>query len=136
MGAPMTYIIAYAAALLFFLAVDLPWIAFVMKDFYKAQIGHLMAGQPKLIWAGGFYLAYVVGVVVFAVRPGLEQGWITAFLYGALLGAIAYGTYDMTNLATLKDWPLTMTIVDICWGAVLTGSTAAFATAVTNAIRS
>lgn len=120
----MQLLIAYVSALLFFLAVDAVWLAFVMKGFYQAQIGHLMAAKPNLIWALIFYLVYIVGVVVFAVRPGLSGGLATAAGYGALLGLLCYATYDFTNLATLKGWPLAMSLVDTGWGTILTALTA------------
>jgi uncharacterized membrane protein len=85
----------------------------------------MMLDKPLLGVAFLFYLLYVVGIVVFAVLPGLrEENWRTAAMLGALLGLVAYGTYDLTNLATLKGWPMTVTIVDMAWGVVLTAASA------------
>lgn len=130
----MTLLIAFGAALIAFLIIDLVWIGLVMKDFYRSQIGHLMAENIQMGWATGFYLFYVAGVVFFAVRPGLEHGIWTAAGYGALLGVLAYGTYDMTNLATLRGWPVSIAMMDMAWGAALTALTAMAGTAAAKAL--
>ncbi|MGF1605124.1 MAG: DUF2177 family protein [Rhodothalassiaceae bacterium] len=132
----MTYLIAYAVALVFFLAVDALWIGLVLKNLYNQQVGHLMAEKPNFGWALGFYLFYIIGIIVFAVKPGLAQGWPTALGYGLLFGGLAYATYDFTNLAVLKDWPIGLAVGDVVWGAVLTGATATVATLATKAITS
>ncbi len=121
----MLYAKSYAATLLLFLATDALWLGVVARRFYVEQLGALMRESPAWIAAGGFYLFYVAGIVYFAVAPALGAGnWKTAALNGALLGLLAYGTYDMTNLATLKGWPLTMSLVDLVWGGVLTAASA------------
>ena len=108
-----------------FLGIDALWLGLIARRFYVDQLGALMRDSPNMLAAGGFYLFYVAGIVFFAVAPALAAGsWKTAALNGALLGLIAYGTYDMTNLATLKDWPVTMSAVDLIWGGVLTGASA------------
>ena len=108
-----------------FLIIDLLWLGVVARRFYAAQLGPLMRTPINWAAAGGFYLAYVAGVVFFAVAPALAaSSWTTAAINGALLGLLAYGTYDMTNLATLKGWPLPMSLVDMVWGAVLTSACA------------
>jgi len=85
----------------------------------------LLLDKPNLTVAAVFYAIYVIGVVIFAVAPALQTGsWKTALIYGALFGLFTYGTYDMTNLATLKNWSVTVAIVDIIWGTVLTGASA------------
>ena len=118
----MLYAKAYAATLVVFLGIDALWLGVIARRFYVDQLGSLMRESPSMLAAGGFYLFYVVGIVFFAVAPALAAGsWKTAALNGALLGLVAYGTYDMTNLATLKDWPVTVSIVDLVWGGVLTG---------------
>ena len=95
-----------------------------------------MLEKPNLAVAALFYLFYVLAVVILAVNPALEkQQWILAAFYGGLLGLAAYGTYDITNLATLKGWSVKMTIVDIVWGTVLTASVASVSYFVTNAFR-
>ena len=123
----MLYIKAYAATAAVFLLLDAIWLGLVARSFYFDQLGHLMREKIGYAAAGGFYLAYAAGIVFFAVAPALAQeSWTRAVINGALLGLIAYGTYDMTNIATLRDWPIAMSVVDMCWGALLTG-TAAFA---------
>lgn len=107
-----------------FFAIDMLWLGLVAKDFYRNQIGFLM-GEVNWVAAIIFYLLYIVGILVFAVLPGIESGsWVKVLVLGAFFGFIAYATYDLTNLAVLKDWPLTVTIIDIVWGGVLTGAVA------------
>lgn len=122
----MKYVAAYAATLMAFVVVDLIWLGVVAKRFYQAQLGGLLAEKYNFGAAALFYLAYPLGVVVFAVAPTLGAGsWPHAALWGATLGLFAYGTYDLTNLATLRNWPLRLTAVDMFWGTVLTGFAAA-----------
>ncbi len=119
------YLTAYVAALIVFLVIDAIWLGVIAADFYQEQLAAFMTGPVKFSVAAGFYLLYIVGVVVFAVAPALETGtWRTAAVRGALFGLIAYATYDLTNLATLPDWPVSVALVDMVWGAVLTGTTA------------
>lgn len=103
--------------------LDAFWLAFVANKFYKSQIGQLLLEKPNMVAAVAFYVIYVVGIVVFALTPALEKdSWLLAAGLGALFGFVAYATYDLTNLATLKDWPLKLVVVDLIWGAVLTGT--------------
>lgn len=121
----MTYVIAYIAAALVFFAIDYVWLSRIAFKFYRAEIGPILREKPNLGAAGAFYLFYIAGIVYFAVNPAVaEDEWLLALLNGAFLGLIAYGTYDMTNLATVKDWSVKVTIIDIVWGAVLTGAAA------------
>lgn len=116
----------YLLSLIVFLAVDMLWLGVVAKDFYRNNLGHLL--RPDVNWAAAliFYLLYVAGTLIFATMPALEkQSLRQAVLQGALFGFFAYATYDLTNLATLKDWPLNVVLVDILWGAVLTATVAA-----------
>ena len=125
-------LIAYAAALLFLIVADGIWLGLLMPQHYQAWIGPLMREQPLLLPAAAFYLLYPVGVAVFAVLPALErQSWKRAAALGALFGLVAYGTYDLSNMATLEGWPLQLTLVDMLWGAALSASaaTAAFVAA-------
>lgn len=132
----MQFFTTYVAGLIAFLLIDFIWLKYVALSFYREQIGHLMLDKPNLGIALLFYLVYVVGVVVLAVNPALEKGqWTTAVLYGGLLGLVAYGTYDITNLATLKTWPPIVSIIDMIWGTVLTASVATIAYFVTTALR-
>lgn len=100
--------------------VDFLWFGVLMSGFYKDEIGHLFAKNPNILPALVFYPMYVAGLFFFAVMPALRSGMKrrAAFL-GAMLGLLAYGTYDLTNMATLRDWSLTMTVVDMLWGTVL-----------------
>lgn len=110
----------YLIALPVFFIIDMVWLALVAKGFYAKQIGFLM--KPDINWAAAiiFYLLFIVGLVQFVITPALEKhSWMQALLFGALFGLITYATYDLTNLATLKDWPILVTIVDLIWGAVL-----------------
>lgn len=121
----MTYILAYVGTVVTFLGLDFLWLGKVATGFYRSRIGSLLLDQPNFIAAGIFYLFYVAGIVYFAVQPALVTGnWTTAAIAGAILGFIAYGTYDMTNLATLKNWSPIVVIVDMAWGTVLTSVSA------------
>ena len=125
----LKYAVAYLTALVVLLAIDMVWLGFIARDFYKSQLGGLMADKPLLGPAAAFYLLYPIGVTLFAVAPGLrESNWASTALLGLVLGLIAYGTYDLSNLATLKNWPVALTMVDMTWGAGLTAvvSTAAY----------
>ncbi len=118
------YIYLYLLTVPAFFIIDMVWLGLVAVKFYQTQIGHLLG---PINWSAAiiFYLVYIVGILIFAVVPGLEAGsWYKAALYGALFGFFTYATYDLTNLATLKDWPLIVVIVDIIWGAVLSSSVA------------
>lgn len=118
----MTYIVAYIVAAVVFLGTDFIWLSRVANGFYRQHIGALLLDQPNFLAAGAFYLFYVAGIVYFAVLPALAGGGaMTALVAGALLGLLAYGTYDMTNLSTLKNWSVTVAVVDIAWGTFLTG---------------
>ncbi|WP_137129649.1 DUF2177 family protein [Rhizobium sp. FY34] len=120
------YVVAYLSTAVVFFALDFVWLGKVATGFYRSQLGEMMRDRPDFAAAGAFYLIYVAGIVYFAVHPNLSGGsWVQAFVSGAILGLIAYGTYDITNLATLKNWPLTMSLVDMAWGTVLTGTAAA-----------
>ena len=117
------FIKSYLIAVPVFFLIDLVWLGLIAKNFYRNEIGFLMSENFNLIAALIFYLFYIIGIVVFAIIPALNEGSIIkAFLLGALLGAVAYATYDLTNFATLKNWPLKVVIVDIIWGTLLTGS--------------
>lgn len=114
------FIKLYAIALPVFFAIDMVWLGLVAKGFYKNQIGFLM--RPDINWTAAilFYLLFIIGLVLFVIMPAVQKGsWTHALLLGALFGFITYATYDLTNLATLKDWPLLVTIVDLAWGAIL-----------------
>jgi uncharacterized membrane protein len=117
------FIKLYLIALPVFFAIDMVWLGLVAKNFYRSQVGFLMKSDINWTAAILFYLLFIVGLVLFVITPAIEKGsWTHALLFGAFFGLIAYATYDLTNLATLKDWPLLVTIVDSAWGAVLAAS--------------
>ncbi|MES2975450.1 MAG: DUF2177 family protein [Pseudomonadota bacterium] len=119
------YLIAYFSTLLAFLILDGLWLGVLMGPTYKSQLGPLLLDSPRIVPAVVFYAFYVVGIIVFAILPGVEaQQWQRTALLGALLGLMAYGAYDMTNLATLKGWPLQISLIDLAWGAVVTSLSA------------
>lgn len=108
-----------------FAVIDILWIGGVAKNFYMQHIGNLL-GDVRATPAVVFYALYTIGIIVFAISPGIEYGSVVrAVVLGALLGLVAYGTYDLTNLATLKSWPVIVVIVDMVWGMVVTAAMAA-----------
>jgi uncharacterized membrane protein len=114
----------YLITLIVFLVLDAIWLGLIARRLYQAQIGFIMARQPKWAAAGLFYLLFVAGLVVFCVSPGVREGsWGQAAWRAALFGLVTYATYDLTNLATLEGWPLTVTIVDLAWGTALSTAT-------------
>ena len=116
----------YAVALPTFLVMDLIWLGVVARSFYQSQMGHLMRAQVNWVAAIAFYLLFVAGIVVLAVWPAVErQSFAQALALGALLGLVTYAAYDLTNLATLEGFPLTVTLVDLAWGSVLCATVSA-----------
>ena len=114
----LLYLITFAV----FFVIDMIWLGVVARKFYSRHLGAFMS--PKVNWIAAmlFYLLFIVGLLVFVIRPALAAGVpLNALFYGALLGLISYATYDLTNLATIKDWPLVVTVVDLIWGTVLGG---------------
>ncbi len=115
------YPIAFVSTAVVFLALDFVWLGFVAKDFYRSQLGPLMLEKPLLGVAMAFYLLYAVGIVTFAVVPALAaDSWLRAMTVGAFFGLVAYSTYDLTNLATLRGWSIKLSMLDIAWGTMLT----------------
>ena len=113
----------YGIAFSIFLAIDMVWLGLIAKNFYGKQLGFLM--KTNVNWAAAliFYLIFVAGLLVFVISPALEkQSLMSAVLMGAFFGLVTYATYDLTNLATVKDWPLLVTIIDLIWGTVLAAS--------------
>jgi uncharacterized membrane protein len=110
----------YFIALFVFFAIDLIWLTLIARTFYQKHIGYIMSPSPNWYAAIIFYLLFILGLVVFVLVPGLEAGSLKMTLIrAALFGLVTYATYDLTNLATIKDWPLIVTIVDIVWGISL-----------------
>lgn len=119
------YIYLYLLTVPVFFLIDMLWLGFVANKFYQSQLSHLL-GSVNWTAAVIFYLIYIVGILIFAVVPGIETGSLQkAVVYGALFGFFTYATYDLTNYATLRDWPVQVVVVDIIWGAVLSSSVAA-----------
>ena len=116
------YLLAYAATAAVMLALDALWLGLVATPLYQQGIGHLMAAAPRLGVAALFYAVYPVGLVVFAVLPATDRR--NAVLKGALFGFFAYATYDLTNLATLKQWPVWLAGLDMAWGALVSAVSA------------
>ena len=113
----------YVATFIGFLAIDFVWLGFVARTFYRKHIGFLLADQPNWWAAFFFYALFVAGLVVFVVNPSLQARSLPkAILLGAFFGLVTYATYDLTNHATVKNWPWIVTVVDLCWGTVLAAS--------------
>ena len=116
----------FLVALIIFFAIDMFWLGFVAKSFYTKQIGFLM--KENINWTAAiiFYILFIAALVLFVIQPAIDKKSLQhAILMGAAFGFITYATYDLTNLATLKDWPLLVTIVDLCWGAFIAASVSA-----------
>lgn len=120
------FIKLYFIALPVFFAIDMVWLGLIANDFYKKHIGFLMTKDVNWIAALIFYLLFIAGLVIFVISPAIEKNSLSsALLLGALFGLITYATYDLTNLATIKNWPLIVTGVDLLWGMILSTSVSA-----------
>jgi uncharacterized membrane protein len=120
------YVAAYAGTAIVMLALDMLWLGLIAKPLYQQGIGHLMAERLNVGVAAVFYLLYALGVAIFAVAPQYhDSSWAMTLTMGALFGFFAYATYDLTNLATLRDWPLRLSLMDIGWGTVVSAASAA-----------
>lgn len=129
------YIFAYIATLTSFVAIDLVWLMWLARPTYIAEMGNLLRKEPQLVAAIAFYLLYAAGLVYFAILPGIKEGSaMQAMFLGAALGLVAYGTYDLTNLAVVEGFNLRIALIDLAWGTALSGATAAFVMAVTGRI--
>ena len=119
------YAAAYAATAIVMIALDLLWLGVIAKPLYQQGIGHLMAARPNIGVAVLFYAVFALGIMVFAVAPhGPPSAWTQAALAGAMFGFFAYATYDLTNLATLMNWPVGLSILDMAWGSLVSGVSA------------
>lgn len=108
-----------------FLAIDMVWLLVISKNLYAKHLGYIMTDQVKLVAAFIFYIIFVIGIIYFVINPALiKESWQYALLAGMFFGLITYGTYDLTSLAVVKDWPIFITIVDLIWGTFLSGTTA------------
>lgn len=116
----MNFIKLYLAALPVFVLLDALWIGVISKGFYQKHLGYLFTDRVNYIAAATFYLLFLAGLVFFVLTPSLEKKtWVYALFAGALFGLVTYATYDLTNLATVKNWPLVVTVVDLIWGAAV-----------------
>ena len=114
------YLKLYLLTIPVFFAIDLLWLGVVAKNFYQDNLAHLLSQDVNWPAAFLFYFMYIVGIILFAVKPGLEAGSLAkAAMWGALFGFFTYATYDLTNLATLREWPIKVVVVDVLWGTVL-----------------
>ncbi|QNK65066.1 DUF2177 family protein [Variovorax sp. PAMC26660] len=120
------HLVAWAVTFVVLLVIDMIWLGLVAKGMYQQGMGELMSPQPRLAFAAVFYLLYPVGLVIFAIQPGIEaQSVMRAAVLGGLFGMFCYGTYDLTNLAVIRNWPLGLSFIDIAWGALVSGVAAA-----------
>jgi uncharacterized membrane protein len=123
----LKYFLAYVATGIAFCALDFAWLTLVAPKFYQAQIGQLLLDKPNFLPALVFYVLYTGGLVVFCVSPAINADeWTHALVMGALFGLVAYATYDLSNLATLKGWSTSLTLVDIAWGASASSAASIF----------
>jgi len=114
----------YAIALAIFLAIDMVWLNVIAKSLYARHLGYLMTSRVNIAAAFIFYMLFILGIVVFVVNPALmAQSWQMALGLGVLFGLVCYATYDLTNLATVRDWPAVITIIDLVWGMFVSGIT-------------
>ena len=123
----MFYLKLYVLTVPVFFAIDMVWLGLVAKGFYQKKLGFILS--PNINWAAAvtFYLLFIVGILIFAVRPAINSNsWVQALIFGALFGFFTYATYDLSNLATIKDWPPVVVVVDIVWGVCLCTLTALF----------
>ncbi|PXW89785.1 putative membrane protein [Streptohalobacillus salinus] len=118
----MRYLMIYLITLVAFFLVDILWLGVVAKNLYKEEIGFIMKAKPNWVAAIIFYLIFILGLVFFVILPALEsQSIVDALLRGMFFGFVTYSTYDLTNLATLENWPIKITIIDLIWGTTLGG---------------
>ena len=124
----LKYLGIYFSFLITLIAVDLVWLLGIAKNLYRDEMGDLMASEPKLLAGLAFYLIYALGVCIFVIAPALsKQSLIYALQYGALFGLFCYMTYDLTNLAVIRDFPTKLAFVDIVWGSLVTAFSAGLA---------
>jgi uncharacterized membrane protein len=113
----------YLIATVIFFAIDMVWLGFIARNLYREKLDFILSDKVNWVAAVVFYLIYIGGILFFAINPALQtQNWQIALLNGAVLGMLCYATYDLTNMATIANWPLSIVLIDIIWGIVLTGS--------------
>lgn len=122
------YARAGLAAIIVFFCLDFIWLSQVSAGFYREAIGPHLADNPDFVAAAAFYLLYFGGLMYFVIAPAVTRGTMSSAVFsGVLFGLVTYGTYDLTNMATLRDWPLRMALIDMAWGAFLSASASAAA---------
>jgi len=120
------WIILWIAAAVLFLAIDMVWLLWLGRSIYVTEIGEILRQPPNMAAAGAFYILYITGLMIMVIWPAFQaQSVLQGLMYGALLGLIAYGTYDLTNLAVMKGFTTKIAIIDMIWGTILTGSVSA-----------
>ena len=121
----LKYLAVYFSFLLSLVVIDLIWLLGIAKNLYRDEMGSLMASEPKLLVGLGFYLLYALGASIFVIIPAIsKQSWLYAVQYGALFGLFCYMTYDLTNLAVIRDFPVRLAFIDIVWGSAVTAASA------------
>lgn len=132
----INYIYAYATSLITMAVIDAAWLGYIAPKFYKKHIGFIMTDKPNWLAAAAFYLIFILGITIFVVYPGWKNvdSLIKVGLLGALFGLVTYATYDMTNQATLKNWPPIVTLVDLLWGTFLTATVATLSVVILRAL--
>lgn len=124
----LKYLAVYLSFLLSLVVIDLIWLLGIAKNLYRDEMGSLMASEPKLLAGLGFYLLYALGASIFVIIPAIsKQSWLYAVQYGALFGLFCYMTYDLTNLAVIRDFPVRLAFIDIAWGSAVTAVSAIIA---------
>jgi uncharacterized membrane protein len=119
----MNYLKEYGVVFITFFTIDLLWLGIFAKNLYKKYLGYILSPNTNWLAAISFYLLYIAGIVFFVISPAMEKkSWKYALFAGMFFGFITYATYDLTNLATLKDWPIKITIIDLIWGSTLGGA--------------
>ena len=131
----LKYLVPYFSFLICLFVIDMIWLLGIAKNLYRAEMGSLMSPNPNLLAALGFYLLYGLGASIFVIQPALQkQLWLDALIYGALFGLFCYMTYNLTNLAVIRDFPSKLAIIDIVWGSFLTAVCSVFAYGVSKAV--
>lgn len=123
----LKFLPAYLTIIVVMFVLDIIWLSMIAQPVYQQGIGHLMADEPNFLFAGMFYLVYVAGLIWFALMPNRHhRGLKNTFFTAAAFGFFVYASYDLTNLALLKDWSLSLSVIDVTWGTILSGVSAAF----------
>ncbi len=129
----LDWIVMFLITFVVFMIIDLIWLGFIAKNIYRKYLGHLMKKNVNWLAAIIFYCIFIVGLIFFVIDPALQKENIRyAFLAGGGFGLVTYGTYDLTNLATLKEWPMNVTVIDLIWGTVLSAATAGISFGIIN----